>query len=113
MWLLVALDQDSVQKTEFFTKVCGPHYEQYYFDRSVAEALEKDGFLKEMWEKLDALFDWGKHDFFPAEKCRPFRDWLEARLKRPASPELETIYRVMLDYAEKAIEKDTGISFDF
>ena len=42
-----------------------------------------------------------------------FKTWLEARLQKEVNPVIRPVYEVMLDYAEKAITFDTGISFDF
>jgi len=66
-----------------------------------------------MWDKLDALFDWGDCDFFMPDKCMVFKTWLETRLQKEGNPVVKAVYEVMLDYAEKAIIYDTGISFDF
>ena len=116
MWIRVALDKKSVHYCEpvgYSSIIMNPDSEEYYFDRAVADALEADGFLTEMWEKLDALFDWGDCDFFPPEKCIPFRAWLESRLSGDVNPTVRPVYETMLDYANKAIENGTGISFDF
>ena len=115
MWIRVALDKDSVHYNTpiGFSYVEGDHAEEYYFGQDVAEALEADGFLTEMWAELDALFDWGDCDFFMPDKCILFRDWLITRLARDVSPVIRPVYELMLDYAKKAIDHDTGISFDF
>ena len=115
MWLRVALNKDSVHynKSVSYSYIEGPNAQEYYFDQSVADALERDGFLTEMWNKLDALFDWGDCDFFLPDKCIVFKTWLEARLQKEVDPVIRPVYEVMLDYAEKAIKHDTGISFDF
>ena len=65
MWLRVAINKDSVHynKSISYSYIDGPNTEEYYFDQIVADALEKDGFLTEMWDKLDALFDWGTVTF--------------------------------------------------
>ena len=115
MWIRVALDKESIHYYDpiGYSSVTGENCEEYYFDKSVAEALEADGFLTEMWNKLDALFDWGDCDFFLPNKCKIFEKWLEERLQRDANPVIKPVYEVMLDYAKKAILYDTGISFDF
>ena len=115
MWLRVALNADSVHYTDpiGYSYVDGPNSDEYYFDQIVADALEKDGFLTERWDKLDALFDWGDCDFFMPDKCMIFKAWLETRLQKEVNPIIRPVYEVMLDYAEKAITFDTGISFDF
>ena len=115
MWIRVALDKESIQYFNpiGFSYVAGKNSEEYYFDESVAEALEADGFLTEMWNKLDALFDWGDCDFFLPDRCMVFKTWLETRLQKEVNPIIRPVYEVMLDYAEKAITFDTGISFDF
>lgn len=116
MWIRVALDRKSIHYCEpigYSSIIRNANSEEYYFDKTVAGALEADGFLSEMWEKLDALFDWGDCDFFLPEKCVVFRTWLENRLSCHVDPEIQPVYEVMLDYANKAIANDTGISFDF
>jgi len=116
MWIRVALDKESIHYCEpvgYSSIIRTSNSEEYYFDQTVADALEADGFLTEMWEKLDALFDWGDCDFFLPEKCVIFRTWLEARLSGEVDPIIKPVYDVMLDYANKAVANGTGISFDF
>ena len=115
MWLRVALNKESIHYCNpiGYSSIAGENSEEYYFEQTVADALEKDGFLTEMWDKLDALFDWGDCDFFLPDKCIAFKSWLEARLRKEVDPVIKPVYEVMLDYAEKAITYDTGISFDF
>ncbi len=115
MWLRVALNKDSVHYNDpvNYSYIDGPNSEEYYFDQGVADALERDGFLTEMWDKLDAFFDWGDCDFFLPDKCRTFKAWLETRLQKEVNSIIRPVYEVMLDYAEKAIVNDTGIAFDF
>lgn len=59
------------------------------------------------------MFDWGDCDFFIPEKCIQFRAWLESRLSNDVSSTIKPVYEIMLDYANRAIANDTGISFDF
>ena len=116
MWIRVALDKKSIHYCDpigYSSIMRNTNSEEYYFDQAVANALEADGFLTEMWDKLDALFDWGDCDFFLPDKCMIFREWLMNRLSRETDPLIKPVYEVMLDYAEKAIANDTGISFDF
>lgn len=115
MWLHVALNPTAVK--------CDPEYpipyvdgepsDNYFFDEKVAQALEKDGFLSEMWHKFDATFDWGDYDYFDYKKCITFRQWLIERLKSPTNTIVKPVYDTMLDYANKAIKYHTGIGFDF
>lgn len=114
MWMRVALDRNSlVFENSQFAHVDGPHMEEYYFDENVAMILENDGFLLEMWKKLDAMFDWYDCDFFNYEKCIKFRNWLEERLRKEVDKNIKPVYVTMLDYAKKAINANTGIYFDF
>ena len=115
MWIRVALNKDSVHYNNPIgcSYVEGPDSEEYYFDYTVAAALESDGFLSEMWDKFEALFDWGDCDFFLPEKCEQFSAWLKKRLAYEVDPIIKPVYETMLDYAEKAIKNNTGISFDF
>ena len=75
--------------------------------------IDKDGFLKEMWESFDAMFDWGDCDFFDSDKCKLFAEWLKKRLSKSISDDVRKIYSVMYDYALKAIKNGTGLYFDF
>ncbi len=116
MWIRVALSKEAIHDIDpvsCSSVVKSKNGEAYYFDQIVADALEADGFLTAMWDKLDALFDWGDCDFFPPDKCVIFREWLISRLSHETSPVLQPVYEVMLDYANKAIAHQTGISFDF
>ncbi len=115
MWIRVATNKEDVHKEQNlgYTYVEGNNVKEYYFDDYIAELLEQDGFLTEMWNNLDALFDWGDCDYFLPQKCILFKEWLEDRLKKFATPELKNTYENMLDLANLAIQCDTGISFDF
>ena len=118
MWIRVAIEKSSVHLINnngsySMSYIEGNDIEEYYFDENIAELLENDGFLTEMWDKLDALFDWGDCDFFLPEKCIVLREWLKKRLEKNCNNDILEIYEIMLDYANKAIENDTGISFDF
>ncbi len=115
MWIRVALDKNAVHygSSLEYTYVDGKNIKEFYFDDEISKELETDGFLSEMWSKLDALFDWGDCDFFPPEKCLKFKDWLEKRLKQPTSSHLKQVYDTMLELANLAIKCGTGISFDF
>ena len=115
MWIRVALDKNDLQycNSPEYTSIKGDNIRSFYFDDAAASALEADGFLTEMWFKLDALFDWGDCDYFTPEKCRKFRDWLEQRLSRSINSQLKQIYVSMLDLTNLAIKQDTGILFDF
>lgn len=115
MWIRVALDKNSVHHSNDseYTYVDGDNIREFYFDDTIAKELEDDGFLLEMWNKLDALFDWGDCDYFFGDKCIKFKEWLVQRLKQPASIQLKQVYENMLNLANLAIQYDTGISFDF
>ena len=115
MWIRVAMDKNAVHhgSRPEYTYVDGENIKEFYFDDKTAKELETDGFLSEMWSKLDALFDWGDCDFFLPEKCLKFKEWLDQRLKRPTSNRLKQVYETMQKLTELAIEYNTGISFDF
>lgn len=111
----VALDKNAVHYNipVSFSYIDDTNSEEYYFDEIIAAKLENDGFLTEMWSKLDAVFDWGDCDFFLPEKCAKFHDWLIERLSKDTNNDIRLVYEKMLDYSEKAIKYKTGISFDF
>ena len=115
MWLRVATDPDSVIKGEAYVWVTRKyfHYEEYFFDEDVADELEKDGFLLEMWNKFDALFDWGDADFFFPDKCERLIHWVDERFERPVPETIAPVYRVLKECSEKAVKYQTGIDFDF
>ena len=115
MWIRVALDQDSLHymKETGNTYIDGPHIKEFYFDNNTAKQLEQDGFLAEMWNKMDALFDWGDCDYFSAEKCEAFKKWLDVKLSGNVPNGIREVYEVMNEYAIEAIKHQTGIYFDF
>jgi hypothetical protein len=115
MWIRVALDRESVHEgvVPENTYVDGKNVKEYYFDDNIAYKLEQDGFLTEMWTKLDAIFDWGDCDYFSTEKSKAFKVWLENRIERPMSQELSPVYNNMLELAKLAIQCGTGVAFDF
>lgn len=115
MWIRVALDSNAVHhgSSPEYTYVDGENIKEFYFDNDDAKELEEDGFLLEMWSKLDALFDWGDCDYFSAERCIKLKEWLEQRLKHPTSSRLKRVYDAMSELASLAIRCDTGMCFDF
>ena len=113
MLITVTSDPNSIKRSGNYVGVCEEPYEEYHFDESVAQELEKDGFLLEMWNKFDALFDWGDVDFFFPDKCERLIHWVDERFERPVPETIAPFYRALKDYAEKAVKYQTGISFDF
>lgn len=114
MWIRVATNPDSVKVGQGGNKyIEGQHVEEYYFDESVAEALDSDHFLPEMWKQFDALFDWGDCDFFALDKCVKLSDWARNKLKEDLLPKVRSVYEILLQFAEIAIRNNTGIYFDF
>ena len=115
MWIRVARDKTAVHhgSSSEYTYVDGENIKEFYFDDETAKELEADGFLLEMWTKLDALFDWGDCDYFLPERCMKLKEWLEQRLKRPTSKRLKQVYETMLELADLAIKCNTGMSLDF
>lgn len=114
MWIKVATDKSAIKNSSYgIPYISGPKMEKYYFDESVADKLEDDGFLSEMWTEYDALFDWYDCDYFSAKKCQKLQPWLRQRLSKDLKPEVREVYEVILKYTEIAIEADTGIYFDF
>jgi hypothetical protein len=113
MWLYVATDKDALHDDGYgIPYVDGEHVERYWFEQDVADALEADGFLTDMWDKF-ALFDWGDSDFFFPDKCERLILWLQDRLSRDVSDTIRPVYETMLDYAQKAVKYQTGIYFNF
>ena len=75
MWIRVAKKQEDIHqgKNSNYISVYGDHTYEFFFDEETADLLEKDGFLTEMWNKLDALFDWGDCDYFDVEKTKKYQ----------------------------------------
>lgn len=115
MWIRVAMNDEAIHKNtvQNLTYIDGGKYKEYYFGDEIAKKLEEDHFLTEMWTELDALFDWGDCDFFYPERCKKFKIWLTTKLENEMDSDLKQIYEVMLEYANIAVEKETGICFDF
>ncbi len=114
MWIRVAMDKSSVRQGAGGSPyVDGDLKEEFFFDEEVARRLEADGFLTAMWKECDALFDWGDCDFFNPDKCKRMIIWLKQKLSGNVEEDLKQTYETMLEYAEKAIEHDTGLYFDF
>ncbi len=115
MWIRVALDKNAVHygSSPDYTYVDGENIKEFYFDDKIAKELEEDGFLSEMWSRVDAMFDWGDYDYFFPDRCIKFKEWLGQRLKRPTSSQLKHVYETMLELSDLAIQSNTGISFDF
>ena len=113
MWIRTTEDKKCIQRHDGYVYIDGDNTEEFYFDEKTAQHLEDDGFLLEMWKKFDALFDWGDCDFFEPEKCEKLKGWLKERLKKNLPPDVREVYKILLDYAEKAVKYDTGIDFDF
>lgn len=115
MWIRVATNKNSVhiKNPISYSYIDGPNIKEYYFDEEKGKELEEAGFLNEMWEKFDAMFDWGDCDFFAPDKCELLKVWLENQLEGTAPKNVKSVYKIMLEYAEIAIKCDTGIYFDF
>lgn len=115
MWLRVVISKYSVHYNDHsgYSYIDGQSSEEYYFDKKVANALENDGFLIEMWDELEIPLEWGDCEFLPPDKCMRLKTWLETHLQKEVDPIISAVYKVMFDYVGKAILYDTGISFDF
>ncbi|MHC8999209.1 hypothetical protein [Bifidobacterium bifidum] len=75
------------------------------------DLLDKD-FIGPIDRLCNSLIDPGDVDYLNAEQCKLMLGWLEWRLTEPINPRLETIYRKLVEFANKAIELGTGIVFD-
>lgn len=115
MWIRTATDKNAVHLAAplAFSYIEGSGTLEYYFDEETAQILEQAGFLSEMWNKFDAVFDWGDCDFFLPDKCKLLKEWLQQQLSKDIPKTLKSIYTIMLNYTETAIRYNTGISFDF
>lgn len=75
------------------------------------DLLDKD-FIDPIDRLCNSLIDPGDVDYLNAEQCKLMLGWLKQRLTKPIEPRLETIYRKLVEFANKAIELNTGIVFD-
>lgn len=114
MWIRVAKHQSAIKIGQAGNRyIDGPLIEEFYFDEAVAEALDADQFLLEMWEKLQAMFDWGDCDYFEADRCKKLYTWVSERLCKDISPAIRPVYEVMQEYSALAVRLNTGMYFDF
>lgn len=114
MWIRVAKDKTALNVgSEGHTYIAGNAMEEFFFDEDTASALDEDHFLEEMWDKFDAMFDWGDCDFFDVDKCKALAQWLQKRLLRELPDNVRQVYEIMLSYTDIAVINMTGIYFDF
>lgn len=86
-----------------------PQVEHYSMEPSDEKLLNKD-FIAPVDELCGALLDIGDVDFLNARQCRLLAAWLKTRLTQDSlNPRLRTIYTILLDYAQRAIEYGTGV----
>ena len=83
-------------------------FEKYRIEESDVLLLNED-FVDSVNDACGTLLDYGDIDFFDAEKCKALKNWLVARLNRDCEDRLAELYGKLLDYAEQAIDLDTGI----
>ncbi len=76
------------------------------------EDLLDEDFINPIDRLCNSLIDPGDVDYLNAEQCKLMLGWLEQRLREPVNPRLETIYRKLVEFANKSIELNTGIVFD-
>lgn len=84
------------------------HVELYRMRESDRDPMDED-FTDPVNEVCGTTLGYGDVDFLNPTQCRLLTGWLEARLTRPITPRLATIYRHLLDYAQRAIQYNTGI----
>ena len=85
--------------------------ESYELTEEDEDLLDAD-FIGPIDRLCDSLIDPRDVDYLNAGQCRLMLGWLEQRLNEPIDPRLETIYRKLVEFANRAIELDTGIVFD-
>ena len=87
------------------------HIESYELTEEDEDLLDAD-FIDPIDRLRDSLIDLRDVDCLNAGQCRLMLGWLEQRLNEPIDPRLETIHRKLVEFANRAIELDTGIVFD-
>ncbi len=75
------------------------------------DLLDQD-FINPIDRLCNSLIDLGDVDYLNAEQCKLMLGWLEQRLTEPVASRLETIYRKLVEFANRAIELNTGIVFN-
>ncbi len=85
--------------------------ESYELTEEDENLLDED-FINPIDRLCNSLIDPGDVDYLNAEQCKLMLGWLEQRLREPVNPRLETIYRKLIEFANKSIELNTGIVFD-
>lgn len=115
MWIKVALDISAIIRsdTSNYVYISGPNMELYQIDDSLREVLEEDGFLMFAWIELDSTIDWYDSDFLDVVQCKKLQEWLLQKLPTGKDELLKQVYQKMLDYTEKAILHNTGMSLNF
>lgn len=113
--ICVALNPNAIKydRVHHVSYISGKAIKSHFFDNRIARVLEEDNFLTEMQTKIDSAFDLEKQNFFDDKKCAMFKNWLTNRLKTPVPTLIKTVYEIMLEYANIAVEKYTGVEFDF
>ena len=111
MNLYVALDKDSIITDDTWTYIKG-NCKRYIISEEERNKLEKDNFILDLWTRFDGMMDWGDYDFFNSDKCKKLVTWLDEKIKHSTDTILLSFYSVLRDYAQLAVNLDTGIGFD-
>lgn len=85
--------------------------EDYELSEEDENLLDED-FINPIDKLCNALIDPYDVDYLNADQCKLMLTWLQQRIKKPMDPRLEEIYHKLIEYANKAIELNTGIVFD-
>lgn len=112
MNLSVALNKDSIITEDSWTYIKGKR-KRYDLTMEEKNKLDEDNFISDMWTNFDGMMDWGDYDFFDAEKCRKLVAWTDEKINKTKNPTLLSFYSVLKEYAQLAVNLDTGIGFDF
>ena len=95
-----------------------PEYtEEGYSEKTVYHRIETEeerdllleDFVDPINELCGTLLDYSDVDWFDPESCVKLKGWLEERLQSPCEDRLRVLYTVLLDFADRAIELDTGV----
>ena len=84
------------------------HSEVYRMLESDRDPLDED-FTDDVNRVCDTMLGYGDIDFFDTKQCKLLAGWPEARLMRPISPRLATIYRKLDEFARRAVAYGTGM----
>lgn len=112
MWFELFLDLQNLKYYGYIPEMPedrAGRVEIYKFDSKTYRDLINKDFVDSVNAACDSLLDISDVDFFDSEKCVKLKSWLENRLAKDIDPLLFSLYGKLLEFANKAIELNTGV----